>query len=139
MQARPSSGARLGDGPQQARSALVAGHVTRVHHACDRRVHAAVRAFRAQLEAAQAGGAAEAAGQVGGAQPRLAAARAGGAEVDRFLTAHAARSRRAMKKPSVLSTSGSVWRRLVSVNAGWRSRKRSTCSGPSAGETVQTE
>ena len=58
-------------------------HVQRgVGHAHDRRVLAAVRAHRAQLEAVQAVHAAVAAGEVGRPQPRLVAGRADRAEVD---------------------------------------------------------
>src|SRR4051794_17207154 len=95
------------DGPEKAGTALVAGDVAGVHHPRDRRMHAAIGALRAQLEAAQAVDAVEAPGQVGGAQPGLAAGGAFGAEAD-IVGAHVRLSRRAMKKPSVPSRCGSV-------------------------------
>ena len=61
--------------------AVVAGVERGARHPHDRRVLAAVRAHRGELEAAQAVHAAVAPGQVRGAQPRLVAGRADVAEV----------------------------------------------------------
>ena len=96
-------------------------------HAHDRRVLAAVGADRGQLEAVQAVDAAVAPGQVGRAQPRLAAVRALRPEVDRAPWPAASgspsiaqlRRSRAMKKPAVRSRCGSV---STSGRAGRRPR-----------------
>ena len=74
-----------------------------------------------QLEAVQAVHAAVAARQVGGPQPRLVARRADVAEID-VVVGHDRRSR-AMKKPSVPSRCGSVWRKPGTL--GWSQTGRS--------------
>ena len=92
--------------PGASSPAVVADVQRGVGHPHDRRVLAAVRAHRAQLEAMQAVHAAVAAGQVGRPQPRLVARRADVAEID-GVVAHE-RLSRAMKKPSVPWRCGSV-------------------------------
>ena len=62
--------------PEHRAAAVLAGHVLGGAHPGDRLVFATVRALRDELEAAQTVDAAEAAGELRGAQPGLAAARA---------------------------------------------------------------
>src|SRR5215218_8924264 len=95
--------------PQHRVAAVLAGHVLGRAHPCDRLVFAAVGALRDQLEAAQTVHAAEAARELRRAQPRLAAARAGGSLQHAVVVAMvrqghpSSRFRRAMKNPVVRS------------------------------------